>query len=202
MVKTFSLLFLLFDLLLVNSFLCSCEHMATNPESEECDPLAFVDTTRTYSKYYSGGKDTLSLVTDVVHAAFDTNMADATIDSLFAEYELNVIGRFSVTTSGKKFLLYVPKGKRAEEFFTFYDVDTDCGFGNQDGVIYSTPVFWAFPHLLPADSSILMLTDEFFAEVDTNKLSLEQLDEVNKERHVEFVRQQPYRPDVVILRVT
>jgi hypothetical protein len=185
--------------------LSSCEHTVINPKDEGCDPLAFVDTSRVYFKYYLGEKDTLSLVKTLVLVAFDTTVADEKIESLFEEYDLAKtafkLHGPDVKADLKRFGMFVPKGKRSEEFFTFYGQDTNCGLGNHDLVKYATPIFWAFPEL-PADSSILILTDEFIVRVDTNTTTIDEVLTINEEHNVEFIGLQPYSRDILMLRVT
>jgi hypothetical protein len=192
---------LIISLILV--FTINCEHSRINPIFEDCNPMVLIDTTRVYFKYYQGEKDTLKLIPILVHVAFDTNVADGRIESLFKEYGLKPAIIFPQTrlTKVKAFTMFVPDGHRTEEYFTFYGRDTDCGFGNQIIVEYATPVFWAFPEL-PADSSLLILTDEFVVKVDTAVSTLEQLEEINRRHNVELEDIYPYRAGVFILRVT
>ena len=193
-------------LTLVHLIVSGCDHMSTNPKTVECDPLVFADTTRAYYRFVNDEPDTFSLVTSVVFVAFDTTVADAAIDSLFAGYGLlekafQLHGP-DVRAELKRFGMFVPAGKRPEEFFTFYGQDTDCGLGNQPLVRYATPVFWLSPELLPQDSSIYMLTDEFVVKIDPNTTSLQDILLINEEHHVEFLRFRAYRNDIIILRVT
>jgi hypothetical protein len=194
-----------FLLILILLALNSCEHTVINPKNIGCDPLVFVDTSRVYFQYYFEEKDTLSLVRSLVNIAFDTTVADATIESLFTEYGLTKkafqLHGPDVKAEFKQFGMFVPEGKRPEEFFTFYGQDTNCGLGNQDLVRYATPIFWAFPEL-PADSSILILTDEFIVRVDTNTTTIEEILTINEKHQIEFIGLQPYSRDILILRVT
>lgn len=192
------LIFLAISILLF-IFVISCEHMRLNPETEDCDPTAFIDTTRIYFQYLSGGKDTLSFIPEVPHVAFDTIVTDNKMNSLFSEYELRGAIKFGLTNV-KAFLMLVSDGKRAEEFFTFYGENTACGFGNQSTVNYATPVFWLLSEF-PADSSILMLTDEFLAKIDTTMISLDQINRINEQHYVELL--EPLSTfDWYLLRVT
>lgn len=186
-------------LVLLMYWMASCEHNSgLNPGIEPCDPLALVDTNRTYFYYNFEEKIELRLVNSVFHAVLDSSLAESEIDSLFGSYGIDLADRF--TNFPNRYLISVPQARRPEEFFTFYGQDTECGFGNQDMVMYATPVFWTFPHI-PADSSITILTDEFAVKIDTTIMGFEQLRSMNDSLEVELVRP-TFENIIFLLRVT
>lgn len=160
----------------------SCEHTVINSAEEKCDPSAFIDTSRIYFYYVEGERQFLTLIPDLLAVQFDSTASDDQIDSLFTQYGLMPL---SILDAGRRrrFLVKVPPGKRAEEFFTFYGIETDCGFGNQDPVVYATPTFAAES----PKGSKLLLTNEFIVNLDTTIISLRQFDDINNRHHVEIV---------------
>ena len=184
----------------------SCKHSnLNNPEKQDCDPLTFADTSRTYFRFIGEQIDTLSMVRSLVFVAFDTTVADQEIEILFTEYGLTQkafqLHGPDVRAEFKTFAMYVPEGKRPEEFFTFYGQETDCGLGNQDIVEFATPVFWAFPEL-PGDSSIVILTNEFTAKIDTTMTTIDEITTFSQKYNVNVIGFLPYSRPIVVLRVT
>jgi len=169
-----------------------------NPQEVPCNVFDFVDTTRVYFKFIFDERDTLLLLPSMLHASFDHNVPDAEIDSLFAEYDLKKKGSFS-GVGPKRFLLIVPDGHRAEEFFTFYGTAAPCGFGNNDIITTAGPVFKAFPDL-PNDPSVIMLGDEFIARVDTTRIR--ELEQLNREHNVIISEISDLRRNRFLMRVT
>jgi hypothetical protein len=131
-------LIVIFLLILVN---CSTDTTGLD-NKKECNPLDYVDTTRTYFHYYFEDKIYLTLATDLFYALFDSSVDRETAEANFVKYDITSLGKFSYRNA---YLLKPPHGKRAEEFYTFYGHDVDCGFGNQEIVDYSTPIFWTYP---------------------------------------------------------
>lgn len=198
--------FFLFVMMIFLILSFSCEHSnLNNPEKQDCDPLVFADTSRTYFRFIGEQIDTLSMVRSLVFVAFDTTVADQEIETLFTEYGLTQkafqLHGPDVRAEFKTFAMYVPKGKRPEEFFTFYGQETDCGLGNQDIVEYATPVFWAFPEL-PADSSIVILTNEFMAKIDTTMTTIDEIEKLSQEYNVNVVGFRRFSRSVLLLRAT
>ncbi len=179
------------------SLLWCCQDKAMNPKITECDPADFIDTTRVYFQYHRNEQITLELVPFVMRATLDSALTADETDSLFAEYELTVANRLG----NNDFLLFTPKGKRPEEFFTLYGQDAECGFGNLAAVQYATPVFWTFPEI-PADSSVCMLTDEFLVKIDTTITSVQKLSDINADNSVELVKLASEFGPTFLLKVT
>ncbi|HFE64095.1 MAG TPA: hypothetical protein ENK14_06735 [Caldithrix sp.] len=160
-----------------------------------CDPTVFMDTTRTYFYYYHNQPLYLTIASDLLAVEFDSLLTVQEIDTILNKYRLYKIGRIA----RKITFLKVPFGKRAEEYFTFYGMNTNCGFGNQQVVQYATPVFWANPGI---DSSLILLTDEFIIEIDTLVTTIERINKINWRHKVEILKQYPYNKNIYILKVT
>lgn len=163
----------------------------------KCNPILFIDTNRVYFYYYQNQPLYLTLAADLLMIEFDSLLTPGEIDSLAARYDIFKLGKISYTEN--EFLYKVLEGKRAEEFYTFYDENTSCGLGNQQFVQYATSVFWFRPGI---DSSLTILTDEFITKIDTTTMPLVSFWEINRKHNVELAEEYPYRPDVFILRVT
>lgn len=185
---------------LLISFTWCCERTSMNPEIIVCDPATFIDTSRVYYKYYQNEKDTLDFIPFVLHARLDSSLTEDEVDNLLFEYELTVANQL-LPFRHNSFLLFAPKGKRPEEFFTFYGQTDVCGFGNLDVVQYATPLFWAFPEI-PGDSSVCMLTDEFLVRIDTTITSLQRLSDINAENNVVLVKLVSGSRQTYLLKVT
>ena len=194
--NTYFLIFIV-ALLVLTLFNHSCIKNTSDLDNDKsnCDPSQFIDTTRSYFYYYSGGKIYLTLASDIFYTMYDSSVSIEAAEYNQSDYDIIKIGKFSRTNS---YLLKPPEGKRAEEFFTFYGFDTDCGFGSQEFVQYSTPVFWFKPGI---DSSLTILTDEFLAELDTAVFSFEKINKINKTHHVEFVQTTPVLYNWYLLKV-
>jgi len=189
----FSIIFLIVLLHLVN---CRTDTTSLDNNKKECNPGEFVDTTRTYFYYYFEDKIYLTLATDIFYALFDSSIDLQTAEDNFAEYGITFLGKFTYSNA---YLLKPPNGKRAEEFYTFYGQEVDCGFGNQKIVNYSTPIFWTKPGI---DSSILMLTDEFHLRIDTTKMTENDLINYCTKNNVKIREKSPYNETRFLISVT
>lgn len=177
--------------------LVSCKKDFTGlVHEEQCDPTNFIDTTRSYFYYYFDVRKYLTLAPDLFFVKFDSTIDLMTAEKLFSEYNIIKLGKFLYSNS---YLVKPPRGKRAEEFFTFYGYETECGFGNKKIIECSTPIFWGKPGI---DSSLIILTDEFMVEIDTSKSTFDELIEINKKYFVEFVDSLIYIDNVYLFKVT
>lgn len=175
-----------------------CKKLSTGLtiNNNECDPTEYIDTTRSYFYYYFDEKIYLTLATDIFLALYDSTVDIEKANQNLLKYDITTIYRFP---SDNSLFLKAPEGKRAEEFYTSYGYDTDCGFGNQEFIEYVTPIFWINPGI---DSSIFMLKDEFRLKIDTTIMTENDLVIFNSEFDVEIIKRGPSNKARFTLRVT
>lgn len=181
---------------LFNCLNCRTDTTSLEKGKDECNPLNYVDTTRTYFYYYFDEKIYLTLATDLFYAMFDSSIEHEVAEENFRQYAIINLGKLRYSNS---YLLKPPKGRRAEEFYTFYGYDTDCGFGNQSTVEYATPVFWTNPGI---DSSIIVATDKFHLRIDTLKMTENDLINFCSRYNVIIREKSPYNETRFKLSVT
>ena len=188
------IILVILGMILVEIIGCSSN---TGPEKDDniCDPSKYIDTTRQYFYYYYDKPIYLTLAKDLFCAKYDSNLTIAEIEENLSEYNITKIRKLPYDN----YFLKTPKGKRAEEFYTFYGYDTDCGFGNQKEVEYATPIFW-YRHGI--DSSFIIITDEFVVKIDTAKMNTDDLIAVNNKYHVKIQKRSLYDKSSYILKVT
>ena len=191
--KTLFILVIL-SMILIEIISCSSN---TGPEKDDniCDPSKYIDTTRQYFYYYDDKPKYLTLAKDLFCAKYDSILTIAEIEENLSEYNIVKIGKLPYDN----YFLKTPKDKRAEEFYTFYEYDTDCGFGNQKIAEHANPIFWARPGI---DSSLIILTDEFIVMIDTTKMNTDDLIAINSKYYVKIHKRSLYDKRDYILKVT
>ena len=188
------IILIILGMILIEIISCSSN---TGPEKDDniCDPSKYIDTTRQYFYYYDDKPKYLTLAKDLFCAKYDSILTIAEIEENLSEYNIIKIGKLPYDN----YFLKTPKGKRAEEFYTFYGYDTDCGFGNQNEVEYAKPIFWYRPGI---DSSLIILTDEFGVVIDTSKINIDDLNTINNKYNVEIIGQSQYDKRDFRLKIT
>ena len=188
----FSILGVLFSTLVNN-----CSSLTDSEQTEDCNLLDYIDTTRSYYYNYFDEKIYLDLYTDLFFVRYDSTIDYISAKENFSKYKITEIRKI---TSINSYILKAPEGRRAEEFYTFYGTNIECGFASQDIIVYSTPVFWYSDR--NSDTSFTLITDEFIVDIDTTKHSFEDFMKINQKYSVELTQVREYFENSFILRVT